>query len=137
VKKHALVIVAILAGIGVAESAGAQILGSAQAFSVLGGSTVTNTGPTVLTGDLGVWPGNAITGFPPGIVNGTIRAGDAVAQQAQSDVTTAYDALAAMAPTQVLTGTDLGGLTLFPGVYSLWIPTSSPQAASPPPVPHS
>lgn len=92
-------------------------LGSAQNFTVLGGSTVTNTGPSVITGDLGVWPGTAVTGFPPGIVNGTVHAGNAVAQQAQSDVTTAYNMLAGLAPTQNLTGTDLGGLTLTPGVY--------------------
>lgn len=93
------------------------ILGAAQSFAVLGGSTVTNTGPTELHGDLGVWPGLSITGFPSGIVHGETHAGDAVAQQAQNDVTTAYDLLVTMAPTQNLTGTDLGGLTLLPGVY--------------------
>jgi type VI secretion system secreted protein VgrG len=102
---------------GFAAPASADFLGTAQNFAVLGGSTVTNTGPTVIYGDLGVWPGTAIVGFPPGIVNGTIHANDAVAQQAQSDVTTAYNALAGMAITQDLTGTDLGGLTLLPGVY--------------------
>jgi hypothetical protein len=101
----------------VAGSASADILGTAQNFAVLGGSTVTNTGPTVITGDVGVWPGTAVVGFPPGIVSGTIHASDAVAQQAQSDVTTAYVALAGMALTQDLTGVDLGGLTLQPGVY--------------------
>jgi hypothetical protein len=98
-------------------NAHADILGTAQNFAVLGGSAVTNTGPSVIAGDLGVWAGNAITGFPPGSVNGTIHAGDAVAQQAQSDVTTAYNALAGLAMTQNLTGTDLGGLTLTAGVY--------------------
>lgn len=106
---------AVLAGAcGTTKS---DILGTAQNFAVLGGSTVTNTGPSIITGDLGVWAGNAITGFPPGSVNGTIHAGDAVALQAQSDVTTAYNALAGMALTQDLSGTDLGGLTLTPGVY--------------------
>ena len=92
-------------------------LGTADNFAVLGGSAVTNTGPTVLTGDLGVSPGSAISGFPPGIVNGTIYATDAVAAQAESDLTTAYNAAASEAITADLTGQNLGGLTLTPGVY--------------------
>jgi uncharacterized repeat protein (TIGR02543 family) len=95
-----------------------SILGTAASFAVLAGSTVTNTGPTVVTGNLGVWPGLAITGFPPGdVVSGTIHWGDAVAQQAQSDLTTAYNDLAGMACDTNLTGQDLGGMTLTPGVY--------------------
>ncbi len=93
------------------------LLGTAQSFAVLGGQAVTNTGPTVVTGDLGVSPGSAVTGFPPGIVLGTIHMNDAVATQAQNDVTTAYNALAGMPCNTVLTGQDLGGLTLTPGVY--------------------
>ncbi len=93
-------------------------LGTAQNFAVLAGSTVTNTGPTAVSGDLGVWPGLAIVGFPPGIVTGgTIHAGDPVAMQAQSDLTTAYNALAGTPCTTNLTGQDLGGQTLPPGVY--------------------
>ncbi|MEP7293183.1 MAG: ice-binding family protein [Chloroflexota bacterium] len=92
-------------------------LGTAASFAVLGGSTVTNTGPTVVTGDLGVSPGSAITGFPPGIVNGAIHTTDAVALQAQSDVTTAYNTLAGQTPCTALTGQDLGGMTLIEGVY--------------------
>jgi len=95
----------------------APSLGSAQDFAVLGASTVTSSGATVVTGDLGVAPGTAITGFPPGIVNGTIHAGDALALQAQGDLTTAYNALAGAICTTSLTGMDLGGLTLTPGVY--------------------
>ena len=92
-------------------------LGTAQSFAVLGGSTVTNTGPSVLTGDLGVSPGAAITGFPPGTATGTTHAADAVALQAQNDTTTQYNALASAACTADLTGQDLGGMTLTPGVY--------------------
>ena len=96
-------------------------LGQAGGFAVLGASAVTNTGPTVVTGDLGIWPNtvSSITGFPPGIVIGATHAGDAVAQQAQTDVTAAYNDLAGQAcdTGNVLTGIDLGGLTLTPGVY--------------------
>ncbi len=94
-------------------------LGVAGSFAVLGGSTVTNTGLSLVNGDLGVWPGLTYPGFPPGSVvpPGVIHAGDAVAQQAQSDVTTAYNALTGQACDFNLTGQDLGGLTLIPGVY--------------------
>lgn len=95
-----------------------QILGSACSFAVLGASTVTNTGPTVVNGDLGVWPGTSITGFPPGIVNGTIHDSDAVAMQAQADSLAAYNFLQGLTSDQNLTGQDLGGLTLNPGVYT-------------------
>lgn len=94
------------------------VLGTAQSFAVLAGSTVTNTGATIVHGSLGVDPGLAITGFPPGLViGGTVHAGDAVALQAQNDTTTAYVTLAGQAPTLDLTGMDLGGKTLTPGVY--------------------
>jgi hypothetical protein len=100
-------------------------LGTAQKFAVLGASTVTNTDtPTTIYGDLGVWSSggaNAITHFPPGSVlpPGTTHAGDAVAQQAQSDALNAYNTLAGrpVPPGNVLTGQELGGLTLGPGVY--------------------
>src|SRR6188508_3358339 len=92
-------------------------LGNAGSYAVVGASTVTNTGPTVLNGDLGVSPGTAVVGFPPGIVNGTINAGNAASLAAQNSVTTAYNALAGQACDVSLTGQDLGGLTLTPGVY--------------------
>src|SRR5436305_5273644 len=90
-----------------------------SSFAVLAGSTVTNTAtPTVVTGDLGVSPGSAVTGFPPGtVVGGTIHAADAVAAQAQSDLTNVYVNLASEACNTDLSGQDLGGLTLTPGVY--------------------
>ncbi|MEO6456946.1 MAG: ice-binding family protein [Chloroflexia bacterium] len=92
-------------------------LGTAGSFGVLGSSTVTNTGPTTVRGDVGVSPGTAVTGFPPGIVNGTIHAGDATAAQAQNDVGIAYNNAASQACDVDLTGQNLGGLTLTPGVY--------------------
>jgi hypothetical protein len=91
-------------------------LGTADSFGVLAGQTVTNTGPTTINGDLGVMPGSAIPGFPPGMVNGTIHAADAVALQAQSDLTTAYNDAAGRTP-PALVSADLGGLTLTAGVY--------------------
>ena len=92
-------------------------LGTAGYFAVLGSSTVTNTGPTNVTGDLGVSPGTAVTGFPPGVMNGTIHGGDSVALQAQHDASFAYTNIAGQPCTGNLTGQDLGGKTLTPGVY--------------------
>ncbi len=118
-----LVLIAIAAFVGFSSQAlagGGITLGTAGNFAVLAGSTVTNTGSSVINGgDVGVSPGTAITGFPPGTITPpyTMHAGDAVALQAQNDLTTAYNAAASLAPTQNLTGQDLGGLTLTPGVY--------------------
>lgn len=93
-------------------------LGTAATFAVLGGSTVTNTGtPTVVVGDLGVSPGAAITGFPPGVVvSGSKHSADPAAANAQSDLTTAYNNAAGRINPTILIG-DLGGQTLGPGVY--------------------
>lgn len=92
-------------------------LGMAENFAVLSGSTATNTGSTTINGDLGVWPGSEVTGFPPGVITGTLHVGDAAAQQAQSDATIAYLDLEGRSCDVDLTSTDLGGLTLVPGVY--------------------
>jgi hypothetical protein len=94
-------------------------LGSAEDFSVLGGETVTNTLASVLANSVGVSPGSAIVGFPPGIVQppGTIEAGTTVAAQAQAASTAAYlDALGR--PLNETTTSDLTGLTLVGGVYA-------------------
>lgn len=105
--------IGILAG----SSTSVPSLGAAATFAVLGASTVTNTGNSVLTGDLGVSPGSAITGFPPGTFSGTLHSADATAAQAQVDATAAYTNLAARPFDTDLTGQDLGGLTLNAGVY--------------------
>ena len=98
------------------------LLGTAGNFGVLAGSAVTNTGPTVVNGSVGVWPGTSITGFPPGSVfpgSGTLHSADAVAQQAQSDLSAAYvDAANRVCGTTIAAGL-LGGLTLTPGVYCM------------------
>ena len=92
-------------------------LGTAGSFGVLGASTVTNTGPSTITGDLGLYPGTSIIGFPPGNVIGTQHPTDAVANQAQTDLTTAHNVAASLTPTT--SGlSDLVGLSLTPGVYS-------------------
>jgi Protein of unknown function (DUF3494). len=110
-------------------------LGSASTFTVLGGTTVTNDGASLITGNLGVSPGTAITGFQPvpintilgpgtvtaglGIVNGTIYAGGPVAAQAHNDAVIAYNFLVAQVPDTTYSGvTQLDGLTFKPGVYS-------------------
>jgi hypothetical protein len=117
----AVALAVLLFAVGSATNAGAQTapgLGAAASYAVLGGQTVTNTGPTTINGDLGVSPGTAVTNFPPGIVTGgSIHSADANALDAQGAVTTAYNALAAQPCTADLTGQDLGGMTLTEGVY--------------------
>ncbi len=109
---------AFLCGVSPVLAATAPPLGVASSFAVLGGSTVTNTGMTAVSGDLGVSPGAAVTAFPPGTVTGgTIHANDAAAQNAQTAAATAYNNLTGQACTQDLTGQDLGGQTLTAGVY--------------------
>ncbi len=105
---------------GVSKSA--VPLGAASSFAVLGSSTVTNTGATVINGNAGVSPGTAMTGFlqapgPVTFLSGKIHAGDALAAQAHSAAVTAYNVLAGEVWNVDLTGQDLGGLTLRPGVY--------------------
>jgi len=100
------------------QAATAPPLGTAASFAVLGASTVTNTGPTIVYGDLGVSPGSAVVDFPPGIVTGTIYTTVlSNAGPAQADALAAYNDAAAQACDTDLTGMDLGGLTLTPGVY--------------------
>ena len=90
-------------------------------FGILAGSTVTNTStvaaPTNVSGDVGVWAGSAIVGFPPGLLTGTLHSGDAVAQTAQGQLTAAYNT-AAGKPVGTHLPPDIGGETLQPGVYT-------------------
>src|SRR6476659_1650270 len=114
-----VLIVTLLLLAGSAQAATSVGLGTANSFAILGGSGVTNTGPSVINGDLGSSPTPAITGFggaPNGTVNGATHAADAAAGQAQSDLTTAYDNAAGQGPANTL-ATELGGQTLTPGVY--------------------
>lgn len=93
-------------------------LGNAGSFAVLAASTVTNTGPTVISGDLGVNAGSAVTGFPPGIVNnGAIHSTDTLSGQAQNDLVTAYNDAAGRTNTASGLGA-LDNLTLVSGVYA-------------------
>jgi len=99
-------------------------IGSSSKFAVLGSSTVTNTGNTAITGNLGVSPGTAITGFPPGKIIGKIYAGGTVATQAHADAAIAYGVLSGTAcTTNEPAVANIGGQTLKPGVYCF--PTSA------------
>jgi len=126
--KKAFLLICLLSMGTLAWAQTAPPLGSAESFAVLGASTVTNTGATVITGDLGVSPGTSCTGFPapctggPGVVNGTIYVGaGSLAGPAQSDAAIAYGDLVAEACGTNLTGeilgTTPGAVTLSPGVY--------------------
>ena len=101
-------------------NAAAQLLGTASSFAVLGATpSVTNTGASVVSGSVGVWPALSITGFPPGLVvpgTGALHPGDATAQQAQTDTTAAYLTLAGLASAPIAPA--LGGQTLTPGIYN-------------------
>ena len=93
-------------------------LGKASGFAIIAGSGITNTGLTTITGDLGLSPGTAVTGFPPGRLNGTERINDPVINQAKLDLTTAYNDAAGRTSTDIETlSGNIGGLTLTPGLY--------------------
>src|ERR1700709_1028455 len=115
----ALVATLAFAAVPVAAQASAVNLATASPFVVLGGSTVTNEGTSVLNGDLGLSPGTSLTGFNEAVVNGVTHENDAVAAQAESDLTTAYDVAAGqpIPPGNDMTGIDLGSKKLTAGAY--------------------
>jgi hypothetical protein len=93
-------------------------LAGASALAILAGSSITNTGATIITGDMGLSPGTSIGGFPPGILNGTQHINDAIANQAKLDLTAAYNDAAGRTCTDMVTlSGNIGGLTLTPGLY--------------------
>ena len=118
-KKLSLIIVGVaLALCPVAKAQQATVfLGSAGSYAVLGGSTVTNTGPTIVNGNLGVFPGTAVTGFGPGKVIGTIDAGTVAAQHAQASLTIAFNDAAGRKGAGTLLAGDIAGKTFTPGRY--------------------
>jgi hypothetical protein len=92
-------------------------LGTASSFAVLAASTATNTGPTVITGNVGVSPGTAVTGFPPGTIHGTLHLADSTAAAASVDMSAAYDEAQARTVCPTVVDGDIGGQILTPGLY--------------------
>ncbi len=91
--------------------------GTTTTFAILAGQAVTSTGLSVVNGDVGISPGTAITGFPPGVITGAQHLGDPVAAQALADAQVLYSYLDGLPCETNLSGVDLGGKTLTPGVY--------------------
>jgi hypothetical protein len=118
-KGAALVLCLATANHAAAQAGPAAVyLGSAGTYAVLAASTVTSTGPTVVNGDLGVWPGTAyVAGTPPATVNGSVHAGDVIAQHAQASLNVAYNDAAGRSTAPIGVAGDLGGKTLSPGLY--------------------
>lgn len=96
-------------------------LGRACPFAILAGTpAVTNVGPSIVTGDVGISPAASVTGFPPGTIIGVIHAADQAAANAQVDLTAAFTAANLLAPTEpAIVGGVFDGLTLVPGVYDV------------------
>ncbi len=111
-----LVATIILGLAGLVIAATSVNLGTADSFAVLAGSTITNTGSSVINGDLGLSPGTSVTGFPPGTLNGTQHAADTAAANAQAALTTAYNNATGQTPVSTVP-TELGGTTKTAGVY--------------------
>src|SRR5512135_3623554 len=109
--------VLVIADTAFAAGPAAPGLGTAGSFAVLAGAGISNTGSTTIKGDVGTFPTTTETGFGSVTLTGTNHAGDAVTQQAKTDLTTAYTTAAGSGPTIPVVA-DLGGQTLTPGVYN-------------------
>lgn len=112
----ALVVVSSIVGTHSSFAAPSGSLGTAQSFAILAASTVTSTGSSTVTGDLGLSPGTSVTGFPPAVLTGVLYVANALALQAQNDSATAYTSLSGEASTALISS-ELGGTTRTPGVY--------------------
>jgi hypothetical protein len=120
-KKAAVALIAIVSifGLGLMSASAATTvnLGNATNFTVLAGSTITNTGSSVISGDIGLSPGTSVTGFPPGTLNGTQHVSDALSIQAQTDLGNAYTNASGQSPVSTVP-TELGGTTKTAGSYN-------------------
>jgi hypothetical protein len=100
----------------------ASLLGSASTYGIMATSAITNTGNSIINGDVSLDPGASMTGFPPGVVNGTIHVNDGASAQARIDLLTAYNSLKNLPPgTTISGGADLGALYplgIPPGTYT-------------------
>jgi hypothetical protein len=110
-------VLALTLGGSAGAAATPVLLGAADSFSVLAGAGVTNTGPTTLGGDIGTFPTTSITGTATLTVLGVNHGGDAVTQQAKTDLLTASTTAAGQGPASPIVA-NLGGQTLVPGVYN-------------------
>lgn len=119
IKGFASVLLASLmtASIAYAVSPSTVSLGTADNFAILAGSAITNTGSSVVTGDVGIYPGTAVTGFPPATLNGIQHTADEQAIQAKSSVTATYTDASNRTPVTTI-GTELGNMVILPGVYA-------------------
>jgi uncharacterized repeat protein (TIGR01451 family) len=119
--KISAVVLAMVCALGLAvlakAAATAVPLGTADSFAVLSGAGITNTGSTVITGDVGTYPTLTETGFGSVTLTGTNHAGDATTQGAKNDLTTAYNTAVGEGPISAISA-DLGGQILSPGVYN-------------------
>jgi len=113
-----LPIVAITTLLALPATGSAQILLSSGNFALLAGTALSNSGSSVITGNIGANAANGVTGFPPGTATGTTYVDDTTTAQAGLDLITAANGLSGMASTATESGTDLSGLTLLPGVYT-------------------